>query len=114
MFYQIKHAKTLHSLTQRSMSSQDEKEFDAFNNECKHIANRKHGDLAKMLKQRDNSKQMCRVGVFLSPLLVGIPLAWMECKRNVLLKQKIPRINTQWNQTYQKCMARKQRESQSK
>lgn len=94
------------------MSDTVEVNDNPFHEECMRIANRKHGDLAKMMKQRDSSRTMCNIGILLVPLLVGIPLAWTECKRNAIIKQKLPQTNMDWNKTYQKCIRRKERESQ--
>eukprot|EP00483_Globobulimina_turgida_P005169 UN05179 len=86
-------------------------DFDKFDEDCKKISNRKHGSLAELIESRSSSKRMCNIGILLAPLLVGIPLDWMECKRNHLIKQKLPQINLDWNKTYQKCIKEKQRES---
>ena len=94
------------------MSTDAEAEFNSFNEECTRIANKKHGNLAKMMQQKQSSRRMCNIGLLLSPLIVGIPLAWMECKRNALINQKLGNANMNWNATYQKCIRRKQRESQ--
>ena len=94
------------------MSNTVETEGNPFHDECMKIANKKAGNLSKMIEQRESSKKMCRIGIFLSPLLVGIPLAWVECKRNALVKQKLGRANLEWNKTYQKCIRRKELESQ--
>ena len=90
----------------KSMSA--DVEFDSLDKECRAIADKKHGNLAKLVKSRDSSKRMCTIGIFLSPLLVGVPLAWMECKRNAQIKHKLTKTNIDWNNAYQKCMKKKQ------
>ena len=90
--------------------SQDE-EFDRMDEECRGIANRKHGNLQELTEAKKTSRRMCQLGVLLSPLLIGIPLAWTECKRNAQIKYNLPGLNIAWNETYTKCMARKKREA---
>ena len=95
------------------MSQESESRAHPFDEECRALADRKHGDLGKLTKQIDSSKKMCRIGLLLSPLLIGIPLAYTECRRNVAVKHKLVKKNIDWSNTYQKCIRRKERESQS-
>ena len=72
--------------------------------ECINFANRKHSNLQKVATSRDYAKKMCRVGLLLSPLLIGLPLAYFECSRMTHLVHKQHAINLKWNKTYEKCM----------
>eukprot|EP01084_Bolivina_argentea_P105610 189131_1 len=92
------------------MSTENEADFDIIDEECRGISNKKHGNLAKLIGSRDTSKRMCNIGLLLSPFLMGIPLAWIECKRHHLIKQKLSATNMKWNDTYEKCIRKKQRE----
>ena len=76
--------------------------------ECKILANAKHGNLVELINDRDNSKRMCNIGILLSPLIIGIPFAYKQCSKNVQIIQKINNINMEWNETYKKCIKKNQ------
>ena len=74
-------------------------------NECIEFADRKY-PMNKIPTQRDYAKKMCRVGLLLSPVLIGLPLAYFECRRMTHLVHKQHAQNMKWNKAYEKCMKR--------
>ena len=82
-------------------SSENDTEIDDV---CKRLANRKHGNLVKLIENRDSSKTLCRFGLVFSPLIIGIPVAYKECSRHAQIVYKIKDINMDWNLTYQNCI----------
>ena len=84
-----------------------EKTETELDDKCKLLANKMHGNLTEIINDRDHSKRLCNVGLLLSPFVIGIPLAYQQCKKNHLIKQDLNTINTDWNQTYQTCIRSK-------